>query len=346
MNGKSPLIIGPVVFEFIFKLLARIPTNIEKITCNGALRLGGTGINVGRAYRAATCCEPTIATFLGPDPLGDLAATELDRQFAYWVRVDAMESTQVSCSVPANPSLDGAQRIYTTRPAIDTGKTMEKLGPLIDRHEVVFVAPLAGSNFKLGHAILDRVNQNGGTSYLMLSTDQLAHRDDAIDLASKATYLLGNNGDSALLSGVKDDWLTSTRRCQTMGIYAQIITAAERGAFVLAGCKEVYHPGYEVNVVQTTGAGNVFAGTLIAAQSKNLPTARAIGLANAAAAMHVSGQSHQWKNLAQLHDYARRMPVRGTMAESKQSPAVAILRPAILGTAGVVAIAAVAALFI
>src|SRR5439155_16881243 len=67
-----------------------------------------------------------------------------------------------------------------------------------------------------------------------------------------------------------------------------VITAGENGCWFKAndlGDKVHHQPAFKINVVDTTGCGDVFHGIYAAALAESLPTSRRILLASAAAAI-------------------------------------------------------------
>ncbi len=65
-----------------------------------------------------------------------------------------------------------------------------------------------------------------------------------------------------------------------------VVTAGERGCWYAEWGGEVHHfPAYHVNVVDTTGCGDVFHGAYAACIARGEPVARAIQVASAAAAL-------------------------------------------------------------
>lgn len=66
-----------------------------------------------------------------------------------------------------------------------------------------------------------------------------------------------------------------------------IVTMGGRGVLAVAPDETIYEPAYRVTVVDTTGAGDCFTGSLAVALSEGLHLAQAVHFANAAAALSV-----------------------------------------------------------
>lgn len=95
-----------------------------------------------------------------------------------------------------------------------------------------------------------------------------------------ADPLIVNEGEARAVLGREDDLITGlASQCRSV-----VLTAGARGAFVARGATVTQIPGFPVSVVDTTGAGDVFAGTLAAHLALGMDLADAASRANAAAA--------------------------------------------------------------
>ena len=67
-----------------------------------------------------------------------------------------------------------------------------------------------------------------------------------------------------------------------------ILTLGSRGAFVFDSGSGEMVPGFKVDAVDTTAAGDVFNGSLAVGLAEGMPLAGAVRFANAAAALSVT----------------------------------------------------------
>ena len=112
------------------------------------------------------------------------------------------------------------------------------------------------------------------------------------ELLRLVTILTPNETEAELLTGIPVTDETSAERAAdnllARGVGIVIITLGPRGAFVASGEYRGLAPGFEVEAVDTTAAGDVFNGALAVALAKQQPLVEAVCFANAAAAISVT----------------------------------------------------------
>ena len=108
----------------------------------------------------------------------------------------------------------------------------------------------------------------------------------------KATLLVVNEIEAKFLTGIEVADGTSTgnaaRSLLQKGISMVIITLGEEGAIAFQDNHIYKVPGYRVEAMDTTSAGDVFCGSLAVALQEGKPVEEALQFANAAAAICVS----------------------------------------------------------
>lgn len=108
----------------------------------------------------------------------------------------------------------------------------------------------------------------------------------------KTTYLIPNESELALLSGLQTNDLDGCRMAAqhllSMGCKQIIITRGEHGAFYFNKTQEIFTPSFPVQVVDTTAAGDAFIGGLSVALAEKLDLHTTLIKASAAGALAVT----------------------------------------------------------
>ncbi len=111
------------------------------------------------------------------------------------------------------------------------------------------------------------------------------------DVWSGISVLTPNRTEAALLSELPFDNRADAdgvaRALMDRGAEAVVLTAGADGAYVASGGTAAWVPGFDVNPIDTTGAGDVFNGALAVALSDGAVLMEAVRFANAAAALSV-----------------------------------------------------------
>lgn len=117
------------------------------------------------------------------------------------------------------------------------------------------------------------------------------------ELLRLVSILTPNETEAELLTGIQvTDDASAERAADSLlarGIKTVIITLGPRGAFVASEEFWALVPGFEVQAVDTTAAGDVFNGELAVALARQQPLAEAVRFASAAAAISVTRMGAQ-----------------------------------------------------
>jgi sulfofructose kinase len=102
-------------------------------------------------------------------------------------------------------------------------------------------------------------------------------------------YLIASAEFPARWTGI-DDPLTALQAIQARyGMRLAAMTLGAHGALAYAEDRFVYAPGFVVNCVDTTGAGDVFHGAFCYSVLQQMPLADALEFSNAMAALNCTG---------------------------------------------------------
>jgi ribokinase len=146
---------------------------------------------------------------------------------------------------------------------------------------------------------------------VILNPAPAALLDDA--LLQRVTYLTPNESEAAMLTGIHVEDETSARAaaqklCQC-GVKHVIVTLGPRGALVVDAQRATMIPGYTVEAIDTTAAGDAFNGGLACALARGASLAEAVREANMVGALSVTrlGAQPSLPTAAELRRFAEKI---------------------------------------
>ena len=114
----------------------------------------------------------------------------------------------------------------------------------------------------------------------------------SLDFLHGLKYLVMNETECETITGISCDESEAVEDAADLlrrkGVETVIITLGANGALVAAGGGIEHVPGYPVEALDTTAAGDAFVGALAASVARGKPLAEAVRLANAAGAITVT----------------------------------------------------------
>lgn len=274
MNQRGRVLVaGSANLDFVVRT-PHVPAPGETVLGHGfATFPGGKGANQAVACARAGGVPTRMLLALGDDAqavpieasLRD-AGVELDI-----VRTPVATGTAFICLG------DDAENAITVVPGANAELRAEHLPDLTGIHTVLLQleSPLASVEAwaRAARAASARVVLNAAPAPRMpLSTSLLA----ALDL------LIVNEGELTALTGADGSIAERVARLALPGV---VVTLGARGCYAQLHDRAWLQPGFRVDAVDTTGAGDTFCGALVAALAAGEDTAQALRRASAAAAL-------------------------------------------------------------
>ena len=290
-DTANVVVVGSVHMDLIASA-PRVPHSGESILGTGfAMYPGGKGGNQAIAAAQQGAATAIVAR-VGDDAFGKQLRESLARKNVdvSLLLTDADKPTGVS------PVLMGSEGEYASIivPGASLSLTTESL--LTPSSDVLRSCAVLMLQFEIAistSAAAARVAASAGAT-VMVNAAPARSRCDATnwDLWRDVDVLIVNRDEAQALSGVvvKDaatgvDAAIALRRL--FGIPGVIVTLGPDGAILADSSGQKVDPGYAVNVIDTIGAGDAFAGAVAAALARGLDLPEAVRLGNAAGALAV-----------------------------------------------------------
>ena len=112
------------------------------------------------------------------------------------------------------------------------------------------------------------------------------------DLLRLVDILTPNESEAQVLTGSTDP-AEAARILTDRGVGTVVVTCGANGAFLTTGNDVTHIPGFLVETIDSTGAGDAFNGALACAVAEGVPIKSAIVRANAAGALATTGRGAQ-----------------------------------------------------
>lgn len=262
----------------------RAPEAGETITGLGfAVYGGGKGANQAVAAARAGA-RVTLIGAVGDDDFGRgrLADLTADGIVTSWIQTTTEASSGVAL---ITVETHGENRIAYIPGAVHTVTSTQALAALEATQPTIVLAPYELRPAAL-RALFTRARELGAIVILNVSPDP----DDAKALLDVVDVLIANEGEAATISGLPDgasieEILVAVR---ALGPSRVALTLGGDGVIGADGDETFAIPARTVEVVDTTGAGDTFAGTLAASLSRGASFREAVTYASTAASLSVT----------------------------------------------------------
>ena len=119
---------------------------------------------------------------------------------------------------------------------------------------------------------------------VVLDADTMSPPGDLEDLLRLTDYLIASRVFSEELTGLADPW-AAVKALSGYGSSVTVVTLGEEGSYTLAGGRSFHTPAFPVDVVDTTGAGDVYHGAFVFGLLREWKLEKTAEFASAVAAM-------------------------------------------------------------
>lgn len=280
------VVLGSINRDLVLTL-DRLPLPGETVTAGSMEVLsGGKGANQAAAA-AAIGGSVALVGRIGTDTAGFeqlsvLAAAGVDVSY---VRKDPRAPTGTAVVMVDGAGNNSIAVVPGANGLLDA-VSVEQAAPLIERARILLL------QLEVPGAAVERAVSVARGAGVVTILNIAPYRDLAPGVVRRVDYLLANETEAAALLGrgvhSPEEAAQAAEAIRELGPSWGIITLGERGT-VAAGDDGWFHePASAVDVVDTTGAGDVFAGVLAVGLVEALPVREAVRLASAAAGVSVT----------------------------------------------------------
>ncbi len=280
------VVLGSINRDLVL-MLDHLPVPGETVTASHlAVLSGGKGANQAVAAAAAGGSVAMVGRVgtdaAGPEQVSALAAAGVDVSF---VRKDPRAPTGTAVVMVDGAGHNSIAVVPGANGLLDA-VSVEQAAPLIEKARIMLL------QLEVPDGAIERAVAVARRAGVMTILNIAPYRDLPPDVLRRVGYLLANETEAAALLGHGIDSIEDAARAagemRELGPSWGIITLGERGT-VAAGADGWFHEAGPVDaVLDTTGAGDVFAGVLAVGLVEALPVHDAVRLASAAAAVSVT----------------------------------------------------------
>lgn len=303
-------IIGNVNIDVILGRLARLPDfGQEVIVSERKVRTAGAAGNTAMAL-AALGVTPLVVGVVGKDLLGDRIIEELTTagvDIQGLVRAPN-DTTGVSYALVS----DTGERAFVTYMGVLNEFSMSTIMSnyvLLAKSAHVLITGyflMPGIEFAEWVTLLERLKADGKHVLFDCGWDPQGWPQANIvkirELLALVDTFLPNHEELKYLSD-SDDPFEGARRLLATGVKEIVAKCGPYGSVFVSSNEQIRHPGFDVEVYDTAGAGDTFNAGLLYMLSKGSRTCDALGFANAVASLAIADGNRRYPSLEAVQKF-------------------------------------------
>lgn len=289
---KNILVIGSLNMDLVINT-DRLPAPGETIHGFGFSAFpGGKGANQASACARAGGNVKMLGK-VGSDSYGDILLKNLSRD---GVSISGIEREDISTGVAAITVFGGENTII-----LDKGANGMVDTDYIDRHtDAVAWADYVIMQYEIPMETVLYAARLAKSMGKTLIIDPAPMLDAPEEMYRLADVILPNETEAVQLVGHECDNKALVENMLGLGVKSVVLTLGRKGAIYSDGEKTVTQPAYKVKAVDTTGAGDCFTGSFVAALAADKTVEEALEFAAKASAIAVGRRGAQpsfpWKS--------------------------------------------------
>ena len=289
---KNILVIGSLNMDLVINT-DRMPQAGETIHGKGFAHFpGGKGANQASACARAGGNVKMLGK-VGDDAYGDILLKNLSQD---GVNINGIERENISTGVAVITVFNGENSII-----LDKGANGLVDRYYIDRHiDAIDWADYIIMQYEIPMETVVYVAQIVKSKGKTLIIDPAPMMEAPSELYRMADIILPNETETAQLVGEENDDETSVKKMYELGCKNVIMTLGKKGSIYYNGENMINQPAYKVKAIDTTGAGDCFTGSMVAALASDKTMEEALEFASKASAIAVGRRGAQpsfpWKS--------------------------------------------------
>ena len=289
---KNILVIGSLNMDLVINT-DRMPQAGETIHGKGFAHFpGGKGANQASACARAGGNVKMLGK-VGDDAYGDILLKNLSQD---GVNINGIERENISTGVAVITVFNGENSII-----LDKGANGLVDRDYIDRHiDAIDWADYIIMQYEIPMETVVYVAQIVKSKGKTLIIDPAPMMEAPSELYRMADIILPNETETAQLVGEGNDDEASVKKMYELGCKNVIMTLGKKGSIYYNGENMINQPAYKVKAIDTTGAGDCFTGSMVAALASDKTMEEALEFASKASAIAVGRRGAQpsfpWKS--------------------------------------------------